>query len=127
MTTTEFAGKLDLRGETLTDFAPTPQGVRLCGHERIFEVLVREPRSNESPRYWSWWDERSRRFELTWHLEGALELRFPYGTRTEEKRGRGRKVRTVVDVVREIRPGEVETITRIACEGLRRERGRRAT
>ncbi len=125
--TTEYAGEMTPDGQTkpvFSNFFVNPWGTQQYGHDRIFEVLVREPKPGETPSYWSWWDEERQRFEFTWYWEGALEMCFAYGTKAEEERGRGKKIQTVVDVVREIELKDVEKITKQICEVAAKRRAK---
>lgn len=122
--TTEYAGQHTPDGRTepcFTSFFPNPWGVREYGHKRIWELVVREPNAGETPDYWSWWDEKEQRFEFTWAAEFLLEMCFTYGTKAEEERGRGKKMRTVVEVVREVPLADVD---RISEEISKRRRAR---
>lgn len=124
--TVEYAGQITFSGEnspSFTNFFPNPWGVREYGHKRIFEVLVREPKPGETAPYWSWWDEKEQRFEFTWAKELFLEMCFAYGTKAEEERGHGKKVRTV-EILREIKPEEVNRLSHeIAVKSRARRSG----
>lgn len=112
--TIEYAGQLLFRGEKepkFHNFFPNPWGVREYSHDKIFEVLIREPHEGEKPIYWSWWDEKEQRFEFTFFFEDMLEMCFAYGTEAEEERGRGKKMQTVVELVRRIPLEDVDKVT----------------
>lgn len=128
--TTEYAGEITFDSDdapSFTNFFVNPWGTQQYGHDRIFEVLVREPKPGETPRYWSWWNEKEQRFTFTWRFDGLLEMCFAYGTRAEEERGRGKKIQTVVDLVREIPLKDVEKITRQICEDAAKRRAKGLT
>jgi hypothetical protein len=123
--TIEYAGISTFHGDkepSYVNFFPNPWGVKQYGHEKIYEVIVREPKDGEKPKYWSWWDEEKQRFELTYAKELLLDMCFAYGTDCEEKAGKGKKVRTVADLIREIPLTDVDKVSKEACERIKREK-----
>ncbi len=64
-------------------------------------TLVREPGPGEEPTHWAWWDSEKAEFPgcFVWPSESQVEVCFTYGTAAEMARGRGEKMRVVVDVL----------------------------
>lgn len=87
------------RGEWLHSFFPH---AGLCGTCTDSDPVVRvRVTPDDSGDHWSWWDTARGVFLFTnGHREG-VEICFPYGTKVDEERGRGKVIRVRVDVLRE--------------------------
>jgi hypothetical protein len=70
----------------------------MCGDEPVLKVLVEE--TAETPDcYWAWWDEKDKEFQFTANFKDAVEICFPYGTKTEEKRGNGQLLPVKITII----------------------------
>lgn len=69
----------------------------------IVRVRLRERRPEDPPSpYWGWIDaKRPSRFCMVWPTELQLEMCFPYGSRTVEQHGYGRKVNLIMEELAE--------------------------
>ncbi len=63
----------------------------------VFKVIVRELREKEESIYWAWWSEKDQEFMFVYPFKGLVEMCFPYGSKCEEERGRGKLMNVVVE------------------------------
>lgn len=47
--------------------------------------------------YWAWWDSETDSVRHVWPREFLVEMCFPYGSKAESERGRGRVIRVRVE------------------------------
>jgi len=103
-----FCGLLadDHRGGTwMTYFFQTVRSVKMCMDDRrpfpILEVVVEE--GTDTPdSYWGWWDSERQAFNIVFARKLLVEICFPYGSKAEEDRGRGKLLPVNVRVIREV-------------------------
>lgn len=71
--------------------------------EPIVTVRLRERLETDPPSpYWGWLaTDRPEEYQYVWPSEMQVEMCFPYGTRAEADRGRGRKVNLMLEEVPE--------------------------
>lgn len=83
------------------DFYPSILQVEMCGakKEDIVKVRVREPKRNEINTHWGWWDNENEEFCMIFIAKCQVEICFPYGFESEEKLGRGKLCRIVVEEI----------------------------
>lgn len=55
----------------------------------IIQVEVSEGQDTPGS-YWGWWDAGEQRFGIVWYRKFLVEMCFPYGTKAEEERGKGK-------------------------------------
>lgn len=69
--------------------------------DTIVSLRLRERREGDpSSDYYGWIDAKDPgEYTNVWPSEGQLEMCFPYGSRAETDRGRGRKVNLIVEEV----------------------------
>lgn len=70
--------------------------------ELIVEVDVREVSDGDpSATHWGWLDAKPEKTEplMIWPRQGLFEMQFPYGSKVEVDRGKGRVVRLAVTEV----------------------------
>lgn len=69
--------------------------------EPIVTVRIRESRDEDPPSdYFGWIDsDDPGEFTFVMPCEGMLEMCFPYGSKAESDRGRGRKVNLIVEEI----------------------------
>lgn len=82
--------------------SPDLRFVRIHGFDDpIVTVRARERVESDPPSpYYGWLaTDRPDRYDFVWPSEGQLEMCFPYGSRAEADRGRGRKVNLIVEDV----------------------------
>jgi hypothetical protein len=72
----------------------------ICNKKDVKQLLVKE---DEKGKYWAWWDMESdpNEFCFVWQAEILLNMCFPYGPEVEEERGKGKKMRVSVEMVKE--------------------------
>jgi len=91
-------------GTYLTYFFPSPLGVKMCMDDRrpfpVFEVVVTEGVDPEG--YWGWWDSERQMFNIVFFKKLLVEVCFPYGSKAEEDRGRGKLLPVNVQVIRKV-------------------------
>jgi hypothetical protein len=75
--------------------AETPNFVRLHGAKEVVAVNVRE---NKDGRYYGWLGTGRNFPQFIWPSEAQRDMCFPYGPASEEKLGRGRRVRLDIEV-----------------------------
>lgn len=70
--------------------------------EPVVEVDVREvPADDPTATHWAWLDSKHDEPIMVWPREGLFEVCFPYGSKVEQDRGKGRVVRLAVTQVRD--------------------------
>ena len=72
--------------------------VSIAEDQTIPPAPQNDPKVNE-PDYWGWWDAEDKKFTLIWPKHFLLEMCFPYGTKAEEERGKGKIYRVNVKTV----------------------------
>ena len=92
-------------GSWLTYFFPSMMAVKMCMDDRrpfpIFETVVTE--GTDTPdSYWGWWDNKDERFTIVFARKLLVEICFPYGSKAEEDRGRGKLLPVNVEVIRKV-------------------------
>jgi hypothetical protein len=103
-----YCGELpdDYRGGTyLTHFFQSKLGVKMCMDDRrpfpVFEVVVSE--GTDTPdSYWGWWDSGRQAFNIVFARKLLVEVCFPYGSKAEEDRGRGKLMPVNIEILREV-------------------------
>jgi len=78
---------------TLWDFFPSQMQVRMCMDERLPNpiVEVEVSQGQDMPdSYWAWWDIAGQRWTMVFPNKKLVEICFPYGSKAEEDRGRGK-------------------------------------
>lgn len=83
-------------------FYLSPGQVRMCYDPRrpplsIDEVLVVE---DPDGIYWAWWDAEDQKFGMVQPVRAAVEIGFPYGSKAEEERGRGKLLQVRVETLK---------------------------
>ena len=78
------------------DFFPSPMQMRLCGPPPYHRVRIIP---DEAGDYWTWWDSEKDDFHFTAFAKMAVEICFPYGSKAEEDRGRGKLIRCRVEPI----------------------------
>jgi len=91
-----FCQRLD--GE-LVDFYQTVPAVKLCGATEVIRATVRPAIEGETPSHWGWFDHEDGKFAMIWNSKAILSMCFPDGIEAEEKRGRGKAVPLVAEVL----------------------------
>jgi hypothetical protein len=84
-------------GKYLTYFYPHASIVKMCEPDGpIFHVRV-----SEGPEdiYWGWWDEEDQQFMFIYPAKSLVEMCFPYGSKVEEDRGRGKLLPVRVEIL----------------------------
>ena len=56
----------------------------------IVEVTVTELPAPVEGCYWAWWDVKDQDFSMIYHAQALVEMCFPYGSKVEEDRGKGK-------------------------------------
>lgn len=94
-------------GTYYSHFFPSTLGVKMCQDDRrpypVFEVLVTE--TEEYPNldtYWGWWDQERQMFNIVFVKKLLVEVCFPYGSKAEEDRGRGKLLPVNITVIRKV-------------------------
>lgn len=80
--------------------SPHLRWVKLFGFDDpIVKVSIRERLPTDPPsNYWGWLaTDEPDRYQYVWPSEGQMEMCFPYGSKAEADRGRGRKVNLVIE------------------------------
>ncbi len=82
-------------GKGMRHFFAHPDIVRMCGdqHPIVPVRVVYDPKG----AYWAWWDAEKRWFTMIYPAEVLVEMCFPYGSKAEESRGRGKLVNVRID------------------------------
>lgn len=86
-----------LEREEYWDVHPHPKMVKLYREGEIFKVSVREANWGENTIYWGWFDYERQIYLYIYPTEVLVNICFPYGPEIEAHRGRGRKVRLVIE------------------------------
>jgi hypothetical protein len=76
--------------------------VKLFGYkEPIVAIRLREWKEGDPPEgfYLGWHKDGDDYYSMVWHTNNHFEVCFTYGSKAEEDRGYGRKVRLVVEPV----------------------------
>lgn len=82
--------------------SPDLRFVEIHGYpEPIVTLRLRERRDDDPPSgYFGWLaTDRPGEYQYVWPSSGQLEMCFPYGSKAEASRGRGRKVNLVVEEI----------------------------
>jgi hypothetical protein len=91
-------------GTYLAHFFTDVRGTRMCTGKAafpIFEVMVSE--GTDTPdSYWAWWNAEEERFAMVFRSRQLVECCFPYGSKVEEERGRGKLLPVNVKVIRKV-------------------------
>ena len=80
-------------GSYWADFSPHPETARMYdyGEAPVYEVTVSEmPDEPMLDSYWGWWDAQRGAFTMVYYAQALVEMCFPYGSKVEEERGRGK-------------------------------------
>lgn len=81
------------------DFFPHQDIVRsIGGNDPIHRVRIT---TDADGSFWSWWNAEKSRHDFTWSHRDGVEICFPYGSKAEEDRGRGKVVRVRVERIEE--------------------------
>lgn len=84
------------------DFFPHPDVVRMCGLDHpIDKVRLTTAHDGEQ---WAWWDASEHAHTIVYQDEYLVEMCFPYGSKAEEERGRGKVVRVRVERIADLAP-----------------------
>ena len=77
---------------------PSEKAVLMCVSppKKIYKIDVREARGDEETPYVGWFDSEGNIDFIFPHLT-LLEVCFPYGSKAEELRGRGKIIRVKID------------------------------
>ena len=90
-------------GEPRLGFADVhrdPRIVRLYReHYAIVRVRVRPALDEEDTPYWGWWAADDAEYRHIYPSPHGTEMCFPYGSEAEEERGRGKKLRLLIEEV----------------------------
>jgi hypothetical protein len=78
-----------------------------CYNKQV-RALIAEVNSDPEGEYWAWWDSNTHTFRHVYLTEGLVEMCFAYGTKPEENRDRGRKLRVKVTILREAGPKDTD-------------------
>lgn len=91
------------KGPYWSSFYPHPHvytlGMMGFGMDQVSPVLVRDLREDEESEYWAWWDSEHGRFEFVYQRKFLVDMCFPYGTKAEEERGKGRLLNVSVEAL----------------------------
>ena len=96
--------RIDCDGKTyLTHFNPNPKTTRRYGSGQICKVRVLEDVNGD---YWAWWDTgwdgERKEFRYVYTVKSVVEMCFPYGTKAEEDRGRGKLMRVSIKMIEKV-------------------------
>lgn len=69
------------------------RSTKMCGEGEVAAVEVREDPEGD---HYAWWDNEHASFKFLWWNKMSVEICFPYGTKVEEERGRGKLCRVHV-------------------------------
>ena len=97
-----YAGKLN--DGTLFHFYPGKILITsVCGCPEAFKVRVTEADPAQAPpdSYWGWWDYRIGRFTLVYPTRHHVDICFPGGLESEEKRGREIALPVTIEYINE--------------------------
>lgn len=72
------------------------KAVSMCSKEKIRKINVREAKDGEDTVYVGWLDSEGN-IDFIFPNLILLEVCFPYGSKTEEKLGRGKVIRVKID------------------------------
>ncbi len=75
---------------------PSEKAVLMCSSSKIYKIDVREAKDGEETPYVGWLDSEGNIDFIFPHLT-LLEVCFPYGSKAEELRGRGKIIRVKID------------------------------
>jgi hypothetical protein len=80
--------------------------VRMCvGDPKVgkyLQVEITKGDHNIPDGYWGWWNIETQRFEMVFASKVQVEVCFPYGSKAEEDRGRGKLLPLNVRVIGEV-------------------------
>lgn len=82
--------------------SPDLRFVKIHGFPQpIVTLRIRERRDGDPPsNYYGWLaTDRPGEYQFVWPSEGQLEMCFPYGSKSREELGYGRKVNLIVEEV----------------------------
>lgn len=71
---------------------------RLCGHNEVFKVRIKECSNELDNTHWAWWENECREFKFTHYNKTGVKMCFPYGFKTMEKNGEGKLLPVVVEL-----------------------------
>ena len=83
-------------------FDANPGVVKLYGNSPIHRVRVALVEGNHDGMYWGWLATGSKCPSMIYYARQLVEMCFPYGTKCEEARGRGKIVGLLVDDLGEV-------------------------
>lgn len=70
---------------------------------QIVMIRIRERVSTDPPSdYWGWLGADKNYYHFVFYHKSLMEMCFPYGSKAEEERGRGRAVNLIVQFVEEV-------------------------
>ncbi len=75
------------------------------GSAPYYQISLRET-DLESGQYFGWKDYTKQEYQMIWPSLVQAEICFPYGSKAEEEKGRGKLVGFVLENVIEVRPEE---------------------
>jgi hypothetical protein len=84
------------------DFNANPEIVKLYGKYPIHRVRVTLVEGEHSGLYWGWLATDGKYPEYMYPLRDAVEVCFPYGSKCEEEKGRGKVVGLLVEDLGEV-------------------------
>jgi hypothetical protein len=83
-------------------FDANPEIVKLYGDHPIHRVRVTLVEGKHDGIYWGWLDTDGKHLEYVYPSRDAVEVCFPYGSKREEARGRGKVVGLLVEDLGEV-------------------------
>jgi hypothetical protein len=83
-------------------FFPHPDGVRMCGD--CFPIDRVRLTTDPVGSFWAWWDAGRAAHSMVFPHQLLVEICFPYGSKAEEDRGRGKLVRVRVERIEDLAP-----------------------
>lgn len=93
---TEMYAQQTSRG--LANFFKSRQAYVACGDAPVVRVRII---TDDAGSHWSWWDAERKSHSMIFGSRVLVEICFPYGSRAEEERGRGKVVRVRVEQIAE--------------------------
>lgn len=95
----------DNSGEYFANFYPSKLQVQMCRSHNNQNAPMLKARVSEGKdipgSYWAWWGIERQAFTMVFRRKFIVEMCFPYGTKVEEERGRGKLLPVDIEIIGE--------------------------